>query len=187
MCTTRDGSGMRWDDRLAEVFDDLEQQAEGLALVERDAEVAEQRRAEYARVDLAGRLHASVGQRLRLSLTGVGPLDAVLSRVGAGWCLLTTGDDWIVRLAAVGAVRGLLDRAVDPALRPVTARLGIGSALRGVQDGGGEAVLHRVDGSAVRGALGRVGADFVEVRTGEPGGARIEVVPFTGLAAVRSG
>jgi hypothetical protein len=177
---------MRWDDRLAEVFDDLEQQAEGLALVERDAEVAEQRRAEYARVDLAGRLHASVGQRLWLSLVGVGPLEAVLSRVGDGWCLVATGDDWIVRLAAVASVRGLPDRAVDPGLRPVTASLGIGSALRGVQDGRGEAVLHRVDGSAVRGALGRVGADFVEVRTGEQGAGRIEVVPFATLAAVRS-
>ena len=178
---------MRWDDRLAEVFDDLEQQAEGLALVERDAEVAEQRRAEYARVDLTGRLHASVGQRLWLSVTGVGPLEAVLSRVGEGWCLLTAGDDWIVRLAAVGSVRGLIDRAVDPGLRPVTGRLGFGSALRGVQDGRGEAVLHRVDGSGVRCALGRVGADFVEVRTGEPAAARVEVVPFSTVAAVRSG
>lgn len=178
---------MRWDDRIAGLFDDLEQQADGLALAERDAEVAELSRAEYASVDLAGRLHGSVGARLRLAVAGVGQLDGVLSRVGEGWCLLDTGsDEWIVRCQGIGSVHGLSDRAVPAASRSAAARLGLASALRRVVDARGTAVLHRLDGSLSRGRLGRVGADFVEVagETGRPDA--VETVPFAALAAVRS-
>ena len=42
---TRERAGMRWEERLLDLFDDLEQQADGLALAERDALVAEQSRA----------------------------------------------------------------------------------------------------------------------------------------------
>ena len=52
------------------VFDDLEQQAAGLHLVERDAEVADLTVAEYSRVSLGARLHASLGDELRLRLVG---------------------------------------------------------------------------------------------------------------------
>jgi hypothetical protein len=180
---------MRWDDRLTGhfdgLFDDLEQQAEGLALGARDAEVAEQRRWEYAQVDLASRLFSSVGARLLVSVTGVGAVDATLRRVGDGWCLLDAGrQEWIVPLAAVGSLRGLADRGVADRARPVTARLGLASALRGVAESRAEAVLHGLDGALLRGVLGRVGADFVEVRAGESGG--VEVVPFGALAAVRT-
>ena len=180
---------MRWDNRLAGhfdgLFDDLEQQAEGLALGARDADVAEQRRWEYAQVDLPSRLFASVGDRLLVSVAGVGAVDAWLRRAGDGWLLLDAGSqEWIVRLAAVGSLRGLADRAVAAPARSVTARLGLGSALRGVAETRADAVLHRTDGSLLRGVLGRVGADFVEVRTGEAG--TVEVVPFGALAAVRT-
>ena len=53
-----------------ELFDDLEQQAEGLALAERDARVAERCRAEYAEVDLVARLHASVGTPVQVEVRG---------------------------------------------------------------------------------------------------------------------
>jgi hypothetical protein len=176
---------MRFDDRLDDLFDDLEQQAEGLALGERDAEVAEQRRWEYAQVDLASRLFGSVGGRLLVTVAGVGAVDGRLRRVGDGWCLLDAGArEWIVRLAAVGSLRGLGDRAVAPPGRSVTARLGVGSALRGVAETRADTVVHRTDGSLLRGVLGRVGADFVELRVGE--GGQVEVVPFGALAAVRT-
>src|SRR4051794_10210086 len=61
---------MRWEERLLDLFDDLEQQAEGLALIGRDAEVAELSRAEYAQVDLADRLHASEGRSVRFGVNG---------------------------------------------------------------------------------------------------------------------
>ena len=177
---------MRWDSRLQALFDDLEEQAAGLSLAERDAEVAELRRAEYARVDLAARLHASVGARLVVDVVGVGPVVGQLHRTGEGWLLLGAAQDWLVATAAVGSVRGLLDRlAVRP--EPVQSRLGIGSVLRGLAAARTEVVVQRVDGRSSRGALGRVGADFVELRAAETGGDQPpEVFPFTAIAAVRS-
>jgi hypothetical protein len=178
---------MRWDERLAGVFEDLEQQAEGLALAQRDAEVAELRRAEYAEVDLAARLHASVGRSLVLEVSGPGSLHGTLRRLGVGWCLVDAGArEWVVRLAAVGSIEGLVERAVPEAARPLTARLGLASVLRDVAAAGGDAVVHRVDGSWSRGALMRVGADFLDVRSREEGSGRIRTVPFTAVAAVRS-
>ena len=188
---------MRWQERLDRVealLGDVEQQAEGLALVARDAEVAEFRRAEYAQVDLLGRLHGSSGRRLAVELAGTDPLEAVLTRVGADWCLLEAGGrEWVVRLAAVRSWRGLADQVVPAAARPLTARLGLGSALRGLAEARAETVLHRTDAVTRRGRLLRVGADFVEVLAGGEGGdgtegrgGAVEVVPFAALAAVRS-
>jgi hypothetical protein len=178
---------MTWEARLLGLFDDLEQQAEGLHLAERDALVGEQRRAEYAEVDLAARLHGSVGVALRADVVGVGVLAATLLRVGAGWCLLEVeGREWIVVLGAVRSWRGLAERAVDPAARPATARLGLGSALRRVAEARAAVLVHRADGSVLRGALGRVGADFVEVRAAdETGPGYPDVVPFGVLTALR--
>jgi hypothetical protein len=183
---------MRWEERLLDLFDDLEQQAEGLALAERDALVAEQSRAEYAEVDLAARLHASTGAQLVVGVLGVGALDGTLLRVGTGWCLLEVdGREWVVALPALGSVRGLVARGVGPSGRPVTARLGLGSALRGLAETRAEMLLHRTDGGTIRGRLGRVGRDFVEV-LGDPeaaGGPRgqVEAVPFSAVAALRRG
>ena len=141
---------MRWEERLLDLFDDLEQQAEGLALAERDALVAEQSRSEYAAVALADRLHASVGTRLLLDVAGLGALDGRLVRAGDGWCLLDADrEEWVVVTAAVRAVRGLADGGRAPDARPLTARLGLGSALRGLAGDRTEVLLHRVDGSTV--------------------------------------
>jgi hypothetical protein len=177
---------MRWDERLGDLFDDLEQQAEALALADRDAEVAEQSRAEYAQVALAARVHASVGRRLLLVVTGVGALDGTLTRVGEGWLLLDDDrHEWIVATSAVASLQGLSDRALGPEVRPVTSRLGLSSALRGVADARADAVLHHRDGSLTRGPLARVGADFVEVRGGQEPRRHTLTVPVLALAAVR--
>jgi hypothetical protein len=175
---------MRWEERLLDLFDDLEQQAAGLALGERDAQVAELSRAEYAEVDLAARLHASTGAPLRLEVLGLGALDGSLASAGDGWCLLdVAGQDWLVPLAAVVSLRGLAAGGVADAARPVTTRLGLGSVLRGIAEDRDEVVLHRRDGQVVRGVLGRIGRDFVEL--GAPGG--VGVVPFEAVAALRRG
>lgn len=178
---------MRWDDGLAGLFDDLEQQAEGLALVERDLEVAEALRAEYAQVDLVSRLHGSLGAPLRLAVTGVGLVEGELRRAGDGWCLVDTGQrEWVVRLPAVSSVRGLTDRGVVASARPLTARLGLASVLRGLVELRAESVLHRTDSTMLQGRLGRVGADFVEFAVAGEGAGYLEVVPFAAVAAVRS-
>jgi hypothetical protein len=175
---------MTWDQRLQALFDDLEQQAAGLSLAERDAEVAELRRAEYAGVDLAARLRASVGARLLVDVLGVGPVEGELHRVGLGWLLIGATQDWIVTASALGSARGLLDRVAPAGGQPVQDRLGIGSVLRQLSGARCEVVVHRTDGRSTRGTLGRVGADFVEVLAGESG--HLEVLPFTAVAAVRS-
>ncbi|HEX5988329.1 MAG TPA: hypothetical protein VFY86_17525 [Nocardioides sp.] len=174
---------MHWEERLLAVFDDLEQQAEGLALGARDAEVAELGRAEYAAVDVAARLHGALGSRLRLTVTGLGALDGRLARVGSDWLLLDTGThEWLVRLDALAELRGLGERALDQPHRPPTARLGFASALRGVAEDRATVLLHRQDGASVRGVPRRVGADFVELTDQEAGPV---VVTFRSVAGVR--
>ena len=176
---------MRWEERLLDLFDDLEQQADGLALAERDALVAEQSRAEYAEVDLAARLAGSVGGQVWLDVRGVGGLDGLLRRTGDGWLVLdAAGVVWVVLLAAVRRARGLSCTAVDAGALPMTARLGVVSALRGLAESRLECVLHGTDGQVTRAALGRVGRDFVEVR---PADGPADVVAFAAIAALRPG
>ena len=61
---------MSWESQLAAQLDDLEGQAQDLLSRERDWEVAEQARAEYASISLLTRLMASVGRRLDLEVRG---------------------------------------------------------------------------------------------------------------------
>ena len=176
---------MRWEERILDLFDDLEQQAEGLALAERDALVAEQGRAEYAQVELAARLAGSVGGLVWLDVLGVGGLDGALRRTGDGWLLLEAGTGaWVVLLPAVRRARGLSDAAVDVAARPRTAGLGVASALRGLAETRLECALHGTDGRVTRAVLGRVGRDFAE---GRPADGPVAVVPYAAIAALRSG
>lgn len=181
------GRGQRrvvlWEEKLLAFLDDLEQQAEGLALAERDTEVAELSRAEYAQLDLVARLHASLDRPLTLGVAGGDPVSGRLVRVGRDWCLLAGGAvDWVVHLAAVGYLRGVSDRAVGEPARPLTARLGLGSALRWLAETRLPVLVRRTDGGGCTGVLGRVGADFVEVRDR----ADVLLVPFAAVAAVGS-
>ncbi len=178
--------GKSWEEQLLEVFDDLEQQAEGLGLAARDAEVGERARDHYSEVDLASRLHASVGTSVELVVPGVGALRGRLIRVARGWCLLEpaggSGQEAIVTLAGLLSARGLAQGASPEAVRAVTSRLGMASALRSVAFEQELVVLVRTDGEVRRGRLGRVGADFVEL-TGESGG--VEALPIAAVAVVR--
>lgn len=183
---------MRWEERLLDLFEDLEQQAAGLHLAERDAEIADRSRSEYAGVTLASRLHGSVGAVVTLDVVGVGIVEGTLLRVGVDWCLVQSspsGHEWIVASAAVKRAGGLTDRAVNELARSATARLGLGSALRGVADAQAVVLAHHLDGSQSRGHLARVGADFVELvrpddhRPNSHG--RTDLLSFDTLAAVR--
>jgi hypothetical protein len=177
---------MTWEEELFALLDDLEQQAESLYDAERDLELADRSRAEYHQVTLASRLMASVGQELVLDLQGVGTVPGTLERIATGWGLLRgTGQDWVFRTGAVLRVLGASPRSVPEVAWSPVARLRMGSALRRVADAGERCVLHLLDGGRQDGILRRVGADFVEVSVGE-GEARLELVPFTALAAVQS-
>lgn len=190
-----------FDHPIAGLFEQLEQQAEALHLAERDAEVADLARAEYAAVTLAARLHASVGRSVRLGVVGVGFLQGDLRRAGPEWLGLRggrgaaegPGQDWFVRIAAIRSSRGLSGRAVSEPARPVTARLGIGSVLRGLAEADAPVVVHQLDGSSCAGVLRRVGADFVELAGVRPDAgpdagldAGLDVVSLRWVAAIRS-
>jgi len=170
---------MGWDERFFALFDDLEQQAEGLALEERDLEVAERARAEYAAVDLVARLHGSLGAELTVRVDGIGLFRARLARVGADFVVLdATSQLWVVPTGALLGITGLTLRATGEAARPITARLGLRSVLRGMAEAGDEVTVHRRGTDPVSGRIGRVGADFVEVGD--------EVLPLAAIAGVRS-
>lgn len=176
-----------WEARLTGLFDDLESQAEGLALTARDADVADLGRSEYAEVDLAGRLHASVGLVVRLELTGWGRRGVLLQRVGAGCALVTEVEavatpSSVVNLDHLLGVSGLAAGTRPEALRRVTARLGLASALRHLSEDVGAVCVVRPDGTKRQGTLARLGADFVELA---PPDARVlEVVPLSAVVAV---
>jgi hypothetical protein len=176
---------MSWEEELFDYLDDLEGQAAALYDANRAPELADRGRAEYQSVTLAARMMAAVDHDVTLDLVGVGAVSGRLARVATGWCLVSgPGQDWVVRLDAVAAVHGASDRAVPELAWPPGARLGLGAALRRLADSAEPCSLHLVDGSRRDGILLRVGADFVEVRTGEAG--RVVLVSLSRLAAVRS-
>lgn len=182
------GGHMGWERRLLDVFDDLEQQADGLALAARDADVDELGRAEYAEVDLAARLHASVGRTVQLELAGWGRHDVVLERVGRGCAVVREtwggGAAVVLNTAALCGASGLDPGARPEELRRVTARLGLASALRHLAEEVDQVAVVRVDGVRRTGRLGRLGSDFLEL-VGETG--QLEAVPLRAVAAVVPG
>lgn len=173
---------MTWETRLFDLFDDLEQQAEGLSLTSRDAEVADLGRAEYAAVDLVSRLHASLGRTISLD-TASGHFRGRLARVGAGWGLVVTETgETVFSLLAVRRFRGLDARSHPEQVRSVVTKVGLGSVLRAIAEEGVPAAVDDVGGAVRRGRITRVGADFLEIDDHEGGGG---VIPFTAVVTVR--
>ena len=181
--TWHDGFGDGGFGELFDVLDDLEHQAQARYALEREPEIADRGRAEYAAVTLASRLMASLDAEVALEVTGVGRVEGRLGRVAADWCLVHgVGQDWVVRSSAVTLARRVSDRSVpELAWSPVT-RLGFGSALRRIAEAGHRCVLRLVDGSAHDVHLRRIGADFVEA---EEGAGRL-LVAHAAIAAVQS-
>jgi hypothetical protein len=178
------GRLVSWEEQLFSLLDDLEQQAEAAFDAERDLDLADRSRAEYAQVSLAGRLMASIDLEVILEVLGLGRIQGALQRVGTGWCLLHgAGQDWIVRTEAILVVHDASRRSVpEVAWSPVT-RLGLGSALRRLADAGERCLVHLVEGSRHELVLTRVGQDFAEGRAFD---GRLVLVAFPALAAVQS-
>jgi hypothetical protein len=139
-----------------------------------------------------------VGALVTCDLLGGHRLRGTLARAGRDWLLLVPteagadSDDsgWVVHLPCVTRLSGLGQRASAPEARGVLARLGIASVLRRLAEARGPVLLALTDGAQVRGGVGRIGADFVEVRVErpEPGTRRpagAEVVPLAAVAALR--
>jgi hypothetical protein len=173
-----------WDEQLFSLFDDLEQQAESLYDLEREGDLADRSRSEYAAVSLASRLMASVGDRVGLSVRAVGDIGGELRRVGDGWCLVHgPAQDWVVRLAAVVTVEGTSGRSLPEAAWSPLTRLGFGSTLRRIADTGDRCLVHTLDGATRDVVLSRVGQDFVEATMGE---GRTILIAHVAIAAVQS-
>ncbi len=177
---------MGWDERLFDLLDDLEGQAEALYAAERDAELVDRSRAEYASVSLASRLMASIGRQVVLEVAGSGGIRGELRRVGSGWCLVsgTTGD-WLVCVDAVTSFEGASDRAVPEVAWSAVSRLGLGSALRRLADDATRCLVVTRAGGRHEVELVRVGKDFVEAETfGEP--PRRLLLALSAVGAVQS-
>lgn len=175
---------MPWDDELFALFDDLEAQAEAAFAADREVELADRTRAEYASVSFASRLMASVGTTVSLTVVAVGSLTGRLARVSEGWLLLESPSrGWIVPWPAVTSVGGASPRSRSELTWSPVTRLGLGSALRRLEEAGTPCVLHLTDESQLAAQLRRVGKDFVEVTVGEE---VVRLVPFAAIAAVSS-
>ena len=176
---------MEWDEGLFAFLDDLEGRAEALYDAERETDLVDRSRTEYAAVTLAGRLMASVGAHVVLDVLGVGPVAGVLQRVGPDWCLAHgSAQDWVVRLPAVRG-RGRRVGPCGPRGRLVAGRPagpGVGAATAGGR-AGERCVVHSTDGTAREAVVARVGADFVEVTVGE---GRSLLLARDAIAAVQS-
>lgn len=174
---------MTWEEQLFTYFDDLEQQAEGVFGIERELEVAERAAAEYAAVTAASRLMASVNAEVALQVQGLGQVEGRLCRVTEDWCMVQAARQaWVVRQDAVMTIRGTSPRSVPEAAWPVTGRLGLGSALRGLADAGEPCVLVLLDGTRFDARVVRVGQDFVELWQGDA--REPALVRFDAIAAV---
>jgi small nuclear ribonucleoprotein (snRNP)-like protein len=181
---------MRWED----LFADLEQQWDALAEGERQAEIAERTRAEFAQLTLVDRLRGSEGREVRVRTRGGQDAEGRLGRVGADFLLLVLPRcECVLPLSAVSAVTGLGDASVpESAAGAVRARLGLGSVLRRVATDRSQVSLVTSDGAVLNGTLQRVGSDFVEMAVHEPGDAleaarsrRLTLVPFASFEVLR--
>lgn len=174
---------MGWEDELFALFDDLEGQASALWEADREAELADRARAEYATVTLASRLMATVGTSVALELPGLGRVAGELQRVGEDWCLLAgSAADWVVPLRHVQAVRAASSRSVPEVAWSPVHRLGLRSALRRLADAGVSSLVHLVGAGPLEAEVERVGQDFAEVRTAS---GEIQLVPYAAIVAVQ--
>ncbi len=181
---------MRWQD----LFGDLERQWDALAEADRQAEIAERTRAEFARVTLADRLRGSEGRAVVLVVRSGQDVTGEIVRVGSDFLLLATPrQEYVVPLAAIASLRGLGPAALSAdAAGPVRARLGLGSVLRRIAADRSTVALVRDHGPGLTGTLQRVGADFVELREHavdeaprSAAGQHALVVPFAAISMLR--
>jgi len=187
----RDDQARRTDEGtgLGGLFEDLEQQAAGFHLAERDAELADRARGEYAAVSFASRVHASLGREVTLTTGGGEVVEGTLMQAGVDWCRVSgAGRTWLVRLAGVVTASGMSVRALPEAARPAVARLTFGSALHRLAEESAEVLLHVEAVGGLRVRVLRIGADFVEVEpasavTPAGDGTSTMLVPFAAVLA----
>ncbi len=175
-----------WEETMFAIFDDLEQQAEGLALAQRDASVAELTVAEYAQISMAARVHASLGREVRVRLIGGLVIAGRLARAGEDWMMVVdAGSENIIDRRAVVAMSGLSARAASEETWGVVDRLSLRTLLRRLAAGACDCAVQFIDGQSIEGRVGRVGRDFLELHVGDGRDRTRQVVPLTCVAVLR--
>jgi small nuclear ribonucleoprotein (snRNP)-like protein len=177
---------MGWEESMFAVFDDLEQQAAGLHLAERDAEVADLSLAEYSGVSLGARLHASLGREIRVRLVGGHAVAGRLAGVGEDWMLVVDrSSEWIVRHAGILTLTGLSSRADSEETWSVTDRLTLRAVLRRLSAVNEQCLVHFADDQQMAGRVGRVGLDFFELHVGVGHEPLPRAVPVAAVSALQ--
>lgn len=179
---------MRW----TALFEDMEAQLDAADAAELESEVRDRTRTEFARVDLAGRLRASLRTELTLQLRSGERLRGELASLGGDWLLLQAGDvdggspqESLVPLRAVLVVHGLGTASLEATgMGLLAGRLDLRTVLRGVARDRSSVRVTTDDGAQLGGVVGRVGLDHLEVPA-DPRDRSGPVVPFAGLSLVR--
>lgn len=176
------GRSRSGEEELFDLFEDVESQAEAQFAADRDLEVADRAVMEYREVTWLSRLRGSEGGSVQVHVTGVGTLAGTLARVGEGWCELASSRGvWILRSAEVLWIGGTTGTAVPDAAVRITDKRSIASPLRKLAQDGARVGVHLVDGTTLGDQLGRVGADFCELK----GTTAAAVVPFSAIVGLQ--
>jgi hypothetical protein len=152
---------MRWQ----QLFADLEARFEAERVAAERAETSSRTRHEVGAQRLADRLRGALGGPVVLLCRGAGSVSGTLSEVGTDWLLLDdAGREVLVATGAVRAVSGLGQRTAAPVDDgPVTRRLDLRRALRGLARDRAAVQVVLDEGTALHGTIDRVGADYLEL------------------------
>ncbi len=181
---------MRW----ARLFADLEAQLEAADTADLVGEVASRTRHEVGQLTMVDRLGSAIGHPVRLTCSGVGEISGELRSIGAGWLLLDEGlgREIVVNLAGLVAVQGVGQLSVTAENTPVTRRLDLRYAIRGLAKDRSPLQVLLCSGDVLSGTFDRVGADFSELAEHPPGEFRrpgevraVRIVSLSSIAAVR--
>ena len=170
---------MRWD----QLFADLEAEAAELAAQDRDAEIAERTRAALSEVRWLERVRGATGSPATLVLGADTRVAGTVRYAGPDWVLVDGGsDDVLVPADAVIGIEGVGSAAPPGADRvPLTWT----AAWRSLSRDRASVLVRRTDGRQVRGTVGKVGADFVELeRDDDSRPGRVVLVPFAAVQSV---
>jgi hypothetical protein len=182
------GEGAGGDDLVRWLEDDLAAQAHAWGAADRDAELADRLRTEWARTPVADRWRAAARDAVavEVEVEGAGQLVGEVVDVGADHAALRgeRGQRTWVATRAVRQVQGLPASAVRPATE-VEGRWTLAAVLRRLGAAGEPLVLVRRDGAVLAGVVALVGADHVDVLP--DGGRRGRVTwPLGEVAVVRA-
>lgn len=169
-------------DRL---LDEIEGEAADLGRWDRDAEIADRTRSELSLVSWLDRARGMTGRELVLALASGGQLAGQVRYVGPDWVLLDVrGSEVLVPADAVVGVQGSTRSApAGSDLVPVTWA----AAWRSLSRDRAVVRVVRRNAGTVRGLVGVVGADFVELDRHGHGemSAPSLLVPFSCLVSAQ--